>query len=125
MRLDYQILLRCGPEEVVRVKSQLVLPMALAFENLPQTDVSFPELLDQVIVRPLVAKFRSILQKLFDAASQTDATKEKTPEPATAPENGAAKSPSSRRYTMPVIDPSPPLIIPRDKVATTLSKNGE
>ena len=40
--LDYEFVLRGGREEVVRVKSQLVLPMALALENLPQTDVEFP-----------------------------------------------------------------------------------
>jgi len=112
--LAYQLVLRGGREEVVRVKSQLVLPMALALENLPQTDVSFPELFDQVIVRPLVAKFRAFLQRRFDAASRTEAEAKAAPveapfQPAfsmnvkpTKPTNGAS-------FVMPEIDAKPPL----------------
>jgi hypothetical protein len=70
VRLDYELVLHGGAEQVVRVKSQLVLPLALADENLPLTDVGFPALLDQVIVRPLITKFRGFLQKRFDAASR-------------------------------------------------------
>lgn len=76
VRLDYELILRGGREEVVRVKSQLVLPMALEVENLAQTDVSFPALVDQVIVRPLVTKFRSFLQRRFDAATRAQIEKE-------------------------------------------------
>jgi hypothetical protein len=81
VRLDYELVLRGGREEVVRVKSQLILPMALEIENLAQTDLSFPALLDQVIIRPLVTKFRSFLQRRFDAASAAEAKKRSEAEP--------------------------------------------
>jgi hypothetical protein len=83
--LDYEFVLRGGHEEVVRVKSELVLPLALEVENLPQTDVSFPQLVDQVIVRPLVTKFRSFLQKRFDAASRAEAEREASAKPPPPP----------------------------------------
>ena len=112
VRLDYEFVLRGGREEVLRVKSQLVLPMALALENLPQTDVSFPEMIDRVLVQPLNTKFRAFLQRRFDAASRATIEKEtaekETPPPANMefkrpkPVNGAA-------FAMPEIDCRPPL----------------
>jgi len=114
VRLDYDLVLRGGGGEVVRMKSQLVLPLALEPENLPQTDVSFPELVDQVIVRPLVTKFRSFLQRRFDAASLA----------ATEKESAAVESPyqtqpttnfkpsklgNSASFAMPEIETKPPL----------------
>jgi hypothetical protein len=112
VRLTYDLTLHGGKEEVVHVKSELVLPMALEVENLPQTDVSFPQLVDQIIVRPLVCKFRSFLQRRFDAASKADAeakaAAETPPHPAntgvkpTKPTNGTS-------FVMPEIDSRPPL----------------
>lgn len=84
VRLDYELVLRGGREEVLRVKSQLVLPMALEVENLAQTDLSFPEMFDRVIVRPLVTKFRGFLQKRFDAASAAEATNRSEAEPSSS-----------------------------------------
>jgi hypothetical protein len=101
-----------GRDEVVRIKSQLVLPLALEVENLAQTDVSFPELFDQVIVRPLVAKFRAFLQRLFDAASRAavekEAAEQETPQPANM-EFKRSKPTNGATFTMPEIDPKPPL----------------
>lgn len=108
--LAYQLVLHGGREEVVRVKSQLVLPLALEVENLPQTDVTFPELFDQVIARPLVAKFRAFLQRRFEAASRAEVEK-KTAEKETPP-NGQykpSKPTNGTTFTMPDIDPRPPL----------------
>jgi hypothetical protein len=83
--LTYHLVLTGGTEKVVEMKSQLVLPLALALENMPQTDISFPELFDQVIVRPLVSKFRSFLQRRFDAASEAEAKKKAEAEPPPEP----------------------------------------
>jgi hypothetical protein len=113
VRLDYEFVLRGGREEVVRVKSQLILPMALALETLPQTESSFPEMIDRVLFQPLNTKFRAFLQRLFDAASRAAIAKETAAaEEATfqrpvsmnanKPNNGAA-------FTMPEIDTTPPL----------------
>ena len=113
--LAYQLVLRGGREEVVRVKSQLVLPMALALENLPQTDVSFPELFDQVIVRPLVAKFRAFLQRRFDAASRAEIEKEAAAaveppfQPAFSMNVKPPKPTNGAAFAMPEIDTKPPL----------------
>lgn len=85
LRLDYEMVLRGGREEVVRVKSELVMPLALELENMAQTDLSFPELFDRVIVRPVVTKFRSFLQKRFDAASAAEAKKRSDVEPLPTP----------------------------------------
>jgi hypothetical protein len=113
--LAYQLVLHGGREEVVRVKSQLILPMALALENLPLTESSFPELVDRVLVQPLNTKFRAFLQRLFDAASRAAVEKEAAAavEPLfqrpvsvnakpSKPTNGAS-------FTMPEIDAKPPL----------------
>jgi len=128
-RLDYEIVLRCGRDEVVRVKSQLVLPMALEVENLAQTDVSFPELVDQVIVRPVVTKFRSFLQKRFDAATRAAIEKEAAPvrqqpcEPPTKnvklprPVNGAA-------FCMPTILTKPITATMPGSFPPPVAKNG-
>jgi len=114
VRLDYEFVLRGGHEEVVRVKSQLILPMALALENLPQTESSFPEMVDRVLVQPLNTKFRAFLQRLFDAASRAAIEKEaaaveppfQRPISVNAkplkPTNGAS-------FTMPEIDTRAPL----------------
>lgn len=112
VRLDYEFVLRGGREEVVRVKSQLILPMALALENLPLTESSFPEMVDRVLVQPLNTKFRAFLQRLFDAASRAAVEKEvaenETPPPVnkeftrSKPGNGAS-------FAMPEIDAKPPL----------------
>lgn len=130
VRLDYEFVLHGGREEVVRVKSQLVLPMALALENLPQTEASFPELVDRVLVQPLNTKFRAFLQRLFDAASRAAVEKEaaaaveppyQTP-PTTAfkrsmPGNGAS-------FAMPEIDTKPPLPQRPSSRDWSLGKNG-
>ena len=102
LRMRYEIALHGGREEFLRVKSELVMPLALEVENLPQTDVSFPEMIDQVIIRPVVTKFRSFLQRRFDAASRVEAEKEvaakSSPSPietdlkASYPKNGAELS---------------------------------
>jgi len=111
VRLAYELVLYGGREEVVRVKSQLVLPLALAVENLPQTDVTFPELLDQVITRPVVAKFRAFLQRCFAAAEA--ATQEEAAEPpAPPPANPECKRPQptpGAPFTLPAIESKPPL----------------
>ena len=52
------------------MKSHLLLPLALEAENLAQTDMNFPELLERVLVQPAVTKFRTFLQKRFEAASR-------------------------------------------------------
>lgn len=96
----------------MRVKSQLVLPMALEVENLAQTDVSFPELVDQVIVRPVVTKFRSFLQKRFDAAARAAIEKEATPveQPPYEPPIKNVKLPKTANgvaFSMPPISPKP------------------
>lgn len=115
VHLDYEFVLRGGREEVVRVKSQLILPMALALENLPQTDVTFPELVDQVIVRPLVAKFRSFLQRRFDAASRAAVEKEAAgavEPPFQRPVSMNVRPPkptNGATFTMPELDAKPPL----------------
>jgi hypothetical protein len=109
VQLDYEIVLRGGREEVVRVKSQIVLPMALEVENLAQTDVSFPALFDQIIVRPLVTKFRGFLQKRFDAASAAEAKKRSAVEPPPTPSHPAnnvklPKPANGVSYPMPAIE---------------------
>ena len=83
--LAYHLVLKGGTEKVVEMKSQLVLPLALALENMPQTDISFPELVDQILVRPLVTKFRSFLQRRFDAASEAEAKRKAEAEPLPEP----------------------------------------
>lgn len=112
VRLDYEFVLRGGREEVVRVKSQLILPMALALENLPQTESSFPEMIDRVLVQPLNTKFRAFLQRLFDAASRAavekEAAEQETPQPANM-EFKRSKPTNGATFTMPEIDPKPPL----------------
>lgn len=62
---------------MLHVKSELTLPLALELENLAQTDLAFPELVDQVIVRPMVTRFRNFLQSRYDAAA-TAAQQQKT-----------------------------------------------
>ena len=115
VRLDYELVLRGGREEVVRVKSQLILPMALALENLPQTESSFPEMVDRVLVQPLNTKFRAFLQRLFDAASQAAVEKEAAAPvepPFQRPVSVNAKPPKPTNGTpldMPEIDAKPPL----------------
>jgi hypothetical protein len=113
VRLDYEFVLRGGREEVVRVKSQLILPMALALENLPQTESSFPEMVDRVLVQPLNTKFRAFLQRLFDAASRAAIEKQTAAETPLPPHsNGGYKSPkpgNSTPLVMPELDAKPPL----------------
>jgi hypothetical protein len=116
VRLAYELVLHGGRDEVVRIKSQLVLPLALEVENLAQTDVSFPELFDQVIVRPLVAKFRAFLQRRFDAASRAEAEAKakqaaaEVPMPANLDGGYKPSKPSNgTTFTMPEINPRPPL----------------
>lgn len=106
VQLAYQLVLHGGREEVLRIKSQLVLPLALETENLAQTDVSFPELFDRVITRPLVTKFRSFLQRRFDAASKAAA------EPPPHPGNTGVKPPkptNGAACVMPQVDTLAPL----------------
>ena len=113
--LAYQLVLHGGREEVLRIKSQLILPLALEVENLAQTDVSFPELFDQVIVRPLVAKFRAFLQRRFDAASRAQIEKEaaaavESPyQPAFSMNVKPPKPTNGVAFAMPEIDTKPPL----------------
>jgi len=112
VRLDYEFVLRGGREEVLRVKSQLVLPMALALENLPQTDVSFPEMIDRVLVQPLNTKFRAFLQRLFDAASRAAIEKEAAEKETPPPANMEFKRPkpiNGASFSMPEIDAKLPL----------------
>lgn len=111
VRLDYEFVLHGGREEVVRVKSQLVLPMALALENLPLTESSFPELIDRVLVQPLNTKFRAFLQRLFDAASRAEVDK-KAAEKETPPTSMEFKRPkptNGASFAMPELDAKPPL----------------
>ena len=83
--LAYHLVLKGGTEKVVEMKSKLVLPLALALENMPQTDISFPELVDQILVRPLVTKFRAFLQRRFDEASAAEAKRKAEAEPPPEP----------------------------------------
>jgi hypothetical protein len=112
VRLDYEFVLRGGREEVVRVKSQLILPMALALENLPQTESSFPEMIDRVLVQPLNTKLRAFLQRLFDAASRAAVEKEAVEPPFQRPVSVNAKPSKPNNgasFTMPELDAKPPL----------------
>lgn len=77
LRLGYELVLLGGRHEVLHVKSELTLPLALELENLAQTDLAFPELVDAVIVRPMVARFRNFIQLRYDVAT-TAAQKQKT-----------------------------------------------
>ena len=130
VRLDYEFLLRGGHEEVVRVKSQLVLPMALALENLPQTDVSFPEMIDRILVQPLNTKFRAFLQRLFDAASRATIEKEAAAAvepPFQRPVSVNAKPPKPTNGTpldMPELDAKPPLPQRPSSRDWSVGKNG-
>jgi len=93
------------------VRSALDLPMALGVESLAQTDLHFPELLDRIVVQPLITRFRVFLQRRFDAASRAaiekEAAEKETPPPVNMefkrpkPVNGAA-------FTTPEIDTKPP-----------------
>ncbi len=110
--LAYQLVLHGGREEVLRIKSQLVLPLALEVENLAQTDVSFPELFDRVITRPLVTKFRSFLQRRFDAASRAQEEAKaaaETPTPPTNPGFKPSTPNNGKSIVMPEMDSQPPL----------------
>ena len=108
-RLDYELVLRGGRDEILHVKSELTLPLALEPENLAQTDLAFPELVDRVIISPMVARFRNFLQMRYDvlataaqglkAAAQAPTPGVATPPPASVagggfklptPDNGAA-----------------------------------
>lgn len=122
--LAYQLVLHGGREEVVRIKSQLILPLALEAENLAQTDVSFPELFDRVIVRPLVTKFRSFLQRRFDAASRTEAEAKAVEQPPPAPMNMGLKPTNGASFAMPEIDTRPPLPKPPGSRVWPAGKNG-
>ena len=104
--LEYQFALHGGREEVVRVRSQLVLPLALKFEKLAQTDVSFPDLVVQVIFRPLMAKFRPFLQRRFDAASKAEAEAKAAAEPPAL---------VSARFKLPGPGDGKPMVVPEDK----------
>lgn len=101
--LAYQLELRGGRQEVVRVKSQLVLPLALDMDNLAQTDVSFSELVDKVIVRPLVTKFRSFLQRRFDDASKAQKEAQAKAKTSTQPKQSPAHAELARLLTRPII----------------------
>ena len=110
--LSYQLVLQGGREEVLRIKSQLILPLALEVENLAQTDVSFPELFDRVITRPVVTKFRSFLQRRFDAASRAEAEAKAAAETPAAPTNVGIRSPkptNGASYVLPQVDTLAPL----------------
>ncbi len=129
VRLDYEFVLRGGREEVVRVKSQLVLPMALALENLPLTESSFPEMIDRVLVQPLNTKFRAFLQRLFDAASRAAAEKQAAAvePPIQRPFSMNAEPPkpgNGASFTMPEIDPRPPLPTRPGSAMWPAGKNG-
>lgn len=115
VRLDYEFVLRGGREEVLRVKSALILPMALALENLPLTESSFPEMVDRVLVQPLNTKFRAFLQRLFDAASRVAVEKEAAA-PVEPPFQGPvsvnarpSKPTNGATFAMPDLDAKPPL----------------
>ena len=90
VRLGYELVLWGGRHEILHVKSELNLPLALDLENLAQTDLAFPELVDQVIVRPMVARFRNFLQMRYDMAA-TVAQRQKA----------AAEAPASEGATPP------------------------
>jgi hypothetical protein len=84
LRLSYELFLAAGREQVLRVKSMIEFPMALDLDNLAQTDLSFPEVLDRILIRPVTTKFHAYLQKRFDAASRAEAEREaaaKSPPP--------------------------------------------
>ncbi len=125
--LSYQLVLQGGREEVLRIKSQLILPLALEVENLAQTDVSFPELFDRVLTRPVVTKFRSFLQRRFDAASRAQEEAKAAAETPPAPTNVGIRSPkppNGAAFAMPEIDARPPLPKPPGSRVWPTGKNG-
>ena len=111
LRFRYEVFLAAGREQVLRVKSMIEFPMALDLENLAQTDVNFPDVLDRILIQPVTTKFRAYLQKRFEAASQAEAERVATAKPPPPSMDLGFKLPkptSGTEFTAPEIPVKPP-----------------
>jgi hypothetical protein len=96
MRLTYDLKLESGIGEILHIKSEITLPLALEADTLAQTDTGFQRVFEMIVLQPLLTKLRAHLSKLF----------EQGPQPPTAPLNmfdadGTEKSSAGNGFEVP------------------------
>lgn len=127
LRLSYEVFLTAGREQVLRVKSLIEFPMALDLENLAQTDVNFPEVLDRILIQPVTTKFHAYIQRRFEVATQIAAEKEAAAQspPPPAPVGFTIPKPANGTgIVMPEIKITPPTPKMPGGFAQSLPRNG-
>lgn len=112
LRVEYEIRVRGGNEDVANIKSRFDLPLALKEESLARTDGDFADIFDKIVVAPLLTQVRAHLQGRFDHYAEMKAKQLATEAPLPSPPNGQNKSPKPTKgasFTMPDLDCKPPL----------------
>jgi len=128
LRVDYEIHVTGGNEVVTDIKSRFDLPLALKEESLARTDGDFADILDKIVVAPLLTQVRAYLQGRFDHYAELKAKQTAAETPLPPHSNGGYKSPKPVNATpldMPDIDCKPPLPRrPGSQDWSSIGKNG-
>lgn len=101
VRVEYAIRIQGGMEIIADLESRFDLPLALREACLAKTDCDFPQLLNSIIVTPVVTQFREFLR---DQIERYDALRTKQEPPPEAPASMGLKLPKSANGN-PVITP--------------------
>jgi len=92
LRVEYEIRVLGGKEDVANIKSRFDLPLALKEESLARTDGDFADILDKIVVAPLLTQVRASLQSRFERYQEARAKQNTPPEaPLPSPPNGQYK----------------------------------
>lgn len=128
LRVEYEIRVRGGNEDVATIKSRFDLPLALKEESLARTDGDFADIIDKIVVAPLLTQVRAHLQGRFDHYAELKAKQTAAETPLPPHSNGGYKSPKPANATpldMPDIDCKPPLPRrPGSQDWSSIGKNG-
>lgn len=116
IRVEYAIKIQGGTEVILDVASQFDLPLALREECLTQTDAGFAQILDTVVVAPVLTQVRAYLQRRFEGYAAIKA-KQATPLLMHPNSTRVGQQPGGTQVTMPAIESTPPLIKPLNQAA--------
>jgi hypothetical protein len=112
LRVEYEIRVLGGKEDVATIKSRFDLPLALKEESLARTDGDFADVFDKIVVAPLITQVRAHLQGRFDHYAEMKAKQLAAEAALPSPPNGQYKPPkptNAASFAMPEIDTKPPL----------------
>ena len=125
LRIEYSFRVLGGRDLVADLRSKLDLPLTLTKESLARTDGDVADIIDKIIVAPMLTEIRAYLQQRFDCYADAK-TKQTSPEPHAPTHAGirSPKPPNGAAFAMPEIDARPPLPKPPGSRVWPTGKNG-